>query len=80
VPGYALDSVQPGTTAGNASVRRAFSQTRQDADGHDYTARGFQVAIVRGATAYVVSAFSPATQYAEYAPTFQRMLDSLAFG
>jgi hypothetical protein len=80
VPGYALDSVQPGTTAGNPSVRRVFSQTRQDADGHDYTARGFQVAIVRGSTAYVVSAFAPAQRYAEYSATFERMLDSLAFG
>jgi hypothetical protein len=79
VPGYALDSVQPGTTAGAPSVRRVFSQTRRDAAGHDYTARGFQVAIVRGSTAYVVSASSPADRYAEYGSTFDRMLDSLAF-
>jgi hypothetical protein len=80
VPGYALDSVQPGTTAGNPSVRRVFSQTRKDPSGQDYTARGFQLAIVRGSTAYVLSAFAPATNYAEYGPTFERMLDSLAFG
>jgi hypothetical protein len=79
VPGYALDSVQPGTTAGNPSVRRVFSQTRQDADGRDYTARGFQLAIVRGSTAYIVSAFAPAQRYAEFGSTFERVLDSLAF-
>ena len=80
VPGYALDSVQPGTTAGTPSVRRVFSQTRQDADGRDYTARGFQLAIVRGSTAYVLSAFAPAQRYGEYSATFERMVDSLAFG
>ena len=78
-PGYALDSVQPGTTAGNPSVKRVFSQTRRDAAGRDYPARGFQVAIVRGSTAYVLSASSPADRYAAYASTFERMVDSLAF-
>jgi hypothetical protein len=80
VPGYALDGVQPGTTGGNPSVRRVFSQTRQDPSGRDYTAHGLQVAIVRGATAYVVAAFAPADQYPQFSPTFERMLDSLAFG
>jgi hypothetical protein len=80
VPGYALDSVQPGTTAGNPSVRRVFSQTRQDARGQDYTARGFQLAIVRGSTAYVLSAFAPAQRYGDYSATFEGMVDSLAFG
>jgi hypothetical protein len=78
LPGYALESIQPGTTAGSPSIKRVFTQTRQDAAGRDYTARGFQIALLRGSTAYVVSAFAPAPEYAQVGPTLDRMVDSLA--
>jgi hypothetical protein len=80
VPGYALENVQPGTTGGSPSVRRVFTQTRKDPAGREYAARGFQLAIVRGSIAYVVSAFAPVDQYQPAGTTFERMLDTLAFG
>ena len=46
----------------------------------DYTAREFQVAVVRGSAACVVAAFAPADQYGQFGPPFERMLDTLSFG
>jgi hypothetical protein len=79
LPGYALENVQPGSTAGDPSVKRTFTVTQKDAGGSDYTARGFQIAVVRGSTAYVVAASAPADQFAQFAGTFDRMVNSFSF-
>jgi hypothetical protein len=79
VPGYAGEQVQPGTTAGNASVRRVYTFTQRDAGGQDHQARGFQLAVVKGSTPYIISGSAPAERYAEYAPTFDRVIEGFRF-
>jgi hypothetical protein len=79
VPGYATEQVLPGSTAGNPSVRRLFTFTERDANGQDHQARGFQVTLVKGSTPYIVSGSSPAEQFEQFSPTFDRMVESFRF-
>jgi hypothetical protein len=79
VPGYATEQVVPGSTAGSPSVRRLFTFTERDANGQEHQARGFQVTLVKGSTPYIVSGSSPAEQYEQFSPTFDRMVDSFRF-
>jgi hypothetical protein len=79
VPGYALDSVQPSTTAANPSVRRAFTFTQRDSSGRDLTTRAFQITVLRGTTPYIITASAPADQFQQLGATFERMVDSFRF-
>jgi len=79
VPGYASEQVQPASTAGNPSIRRIFTFTQRDASGQDHQARGFQVTLVKGSTPYIISGSAPADQYAQYSPTFDRIVESFRF-
>jgi hypothetical protein len=79
VPGYASEQVLPGTTAGNPSVRRVFTFTQRDASGQDHQARGFQVTLVKGSTPYIISGSSPAEQFQQFSPSFERMVESFRF-
>jgi hypothetical protein len=79
VPGYASEQVVPGTTAGSPSVRRVFTFTERDANGQDHQARGFQVTIIKGSTPYIVSGSSPAEQFQQFSPSFDRMVESFRF-
>ena len=79
VPGYASEQVLPGTTAGNPSVRRVFTFTERDANGQDHQARGFQVTVIKGSTPYIVSGSSPADQFQQFSPAFDRMVESFQF-
>ncbi len=78
-PGYALDSLVPGSTAGTPSVRRSFSISQRDSSGAARPFRGFQVVLVRGSTAWVLDASAPSERYASVAPTFERMVESFVF-
>ena len=79
VPGYASEQVVPGTTAGSPSVRRVFTFTERDANGQDHQARGFQVTVIKGSTPYIVSGSSPAEQFQQFSPSFDRMVESFRF-
>ncbi|HEY3058147.1 MAG TPA: hypothetical protein VGL99_04140 [Chloroflexota bacterium] len=79
VPGYALDSVQPSTTAANPSVRRAFTFTQRDSSGRDLTTRAFQITVLRGTTPYIITASAPADQFQQLGAMFERMVDSFRF-
>src|SRR5438270_347218 len=79
VPGYASEQVVPGTTAGSPSVRRVFTFTERDANGQDHQARGFQVTIIKGSTPYIASGSSPAEQFQQFSPSFDRMVESFRF-
>ena len=79
LPGYAAEQVIPGSTAGNPSVRRVFTFTERDASGQDHQARGFQVTLVKGSTPFIVSGSSPAEQFQQFSPTFDRMVESFRF-
>jgi hypothetical protein len=79
VPGYASEQVVPGTTAGSPSVRRVFTFTQRDANGQDHQARGFQVTVIKGSTPYIVSGSSPAEQFQQFSPSFDRMVESFRF-
>jgi hypothetical protein len=79
VQGYASEQVQPGTTAGNPSVRRVFTFTQSDASGQDHQARGFQLTLVRGSTPYIVAGSAPAEQFQQFSPTFDQVVESFRF-
>jgi hypothetical protein len=79
VPGYALDQVQPGTTAGNPSVKRIVTFTQRDSAGTDVNARAFQLTVLKGSTPYILTASAPADQFAQFSPIFDRMVDSFRF-
>jgi hypothetical protein len=79
VPGYAGEQVVPGATSGNPSVRRVFTFTVRDANGRDIQARGFQVALLKGSTPYIISGSAPADQFQQYSPTFDRVVASFQF-
>jgi hypothetical protein len=79
VPGYATEQVVPGTTAGNPSLRRVFSFTQRDATGQDHLARGFQLAILKGSTPYLISGSAPAEQFQQFSPSFDQMVESFRF-
>jgi hypothetical protein len=79
VPGYALEQVQPGTTAGNPSVKRILTFTQRDSAGGEVNARAFQLTVLKGSTPYILTASAPADQFARFAPIFDRMVDSFRF-
>ncbi len=79
VPGYALDSVQPGSTAANPSVRRIFTFTQRDSSGRDLNVRAFQITVLRGTTPYIITASAPADQFQQLGATFDRMVDTFRF-
>jgi len=79
IPGYASEQIQPGSTAGNPSVRRLFTFTERDVSGQDHQARGFQVTLVKGSTPYIVSGSSPAEEFQRFTPTFDRIVESFRF-
>ncbi len=79
VPGYAAEVTLPGSTAGNPSVRRVYTFTQRDAAGNDNQARGFQVAVVKGSTPYLISGSAPADQFEAFSPTFDQMVETFRF-
>lgn len=79
LPGYALETIVPGTTSGSPSLRRNFTLTQRTADGQSVTARGFQVAVLRGKTPYVLTALAPSTAYASFQSAFEQAAASVAF-
>ncbi len=79
VPGYAPEQTLPGSTSGNPSVRRVYTFTQRDAAGSDTQARGFQVAVLKGSTPYLISASAPADQFAAFSATFDQMLETFRF-
>jgi hypothetical protein len=79
VPGYAAEQTLPGSTAGNPSIRRVYTFTQRDAAGNDNQARGFQVAVVKGATPYLISGSAPADQFGSFSMTFDQMVETFRF-
>jgi hypothetical protein len=79
VPGYAAEQSQPGSTSGNPSVRRVFTFTQRDAGGNDNQARGFQVAVVKGSTPYIISGSAPAEQFEAFSATFDQVVETFRF-
>jgi hypothetical protein len=79
VPGYSLEQVQPGTTAGNPSVRRIVTFTQRDSAGGEVNARAVQLTVLKGSTPYILTASAPADQFAQFSPLFDRMVDSFRF-
>ncbi|MDQ6675355.1 MAG: hypothetical protein M3069_32250 [Chloroflexota bacterium] len=79
VPGYAAEQTLPGSTSGNPSVRRVYIFTQRAAAGTDTQARGFQVAVVKGSTAYLISGSAPADQFETFNATFDQMLETFRF-
>ena len=79
VPGYALEQVVPGSTAGNPSIRRTFTFTQKDASGRDLNVRAFQVTVLKGSTPYIITAYAPADQFAQFSPVFDQIVDSFRF-
>jgi hypothetical protein len=79
VPGYALEQLVPGSTAGNPSIRRVFTYTQRDASGREVNARSFQVTVLKGSTPYIVSGAAPADQFASFSRVFDQMVESFRF-
>jgi hypothetical protein len=79
VPGYASEQIVPGATAGSPSVQRVFTFTQRDSAGQDHQARGFQTAVVKGSTPYLISGTAPADQYQQFGPTFDQIVESFRF-
>jgi hypothetical protein len=79
VSGYASEQIVPGTIAGNPAVQRIFTFTQRDDAGQDHQARGFQTAIVKGSTPYLISGTAPADQYQQFGSTFDRIVESFRF-
>ena len=79
VPGYAVEQIQPGTTAGSPSIKRVFTLNQRDSSGNEVAARGFQVVVVRGSTPFILSGSAPADQYAHFAALFDQIVGSFMF-
>ncbi|HLZ28874.1 MAG TPA: hypothetical protein VKV73_16285 [Chloroflexota bacterium] len=79
VPGYAAEESQPGSTGGNPSVRRVFTFTQRDAAGTDNQARGFQVAVVKGSTPYIISGSAPSEQFEAFSGMFNQVVETFRF-
>lgn len=79
VPGYALENVVPGSTAGQPSVRRTFTFTQKDASGREMNARAFQVTVLKGQTPYIITASAPADQFPQFSDAFDQMVESFRF-
>jgi hypothetical protein len=79
VPGYATEQAVPTTTAGSPAIKRVFTFTARDASGRDVQARGFQSAVLKGATPYVISGSAPATEFQQFSPTFDQVVASFQF-
>ena len=79
VPGYAAEESQPGSVSGNPSVRRVFTFTQRDAGGTDNQARGFQVAVVKGSTPYIISGSAPSEQFEAFSATFNQVVETFRF-
>jgi hypothetical protein len=79
VLGYASEQIVPGTIAGNPSVQRVFTFTQRDDAGQDHQARGFQTAVVKSSTPYLISGTAPADQYKQFGPTFEQIVESFRF-
>jgi len=79
VPNYASEQIVPGNTAGSPSIRRVFTFTQRDATGQDHQARGFQLAIVKGSTPYLIAGTAPAEQFDQFSPAFDQMVQSFRF-
>lgn len=79
MPGYAAEQVEPGSTAGNPSVRRVYTFTRRSTSGQNEQARGFQIVVVKGSVPFIISGSAPADQYARYVSIFDRMVGSFTF-
>lgn len=74
VPGYALQSVQPGTTSNVPSLRRDFTLTQTSGQSSSSAARGFQITFTQGTQAYVIDGTAPPQQYDSFSPTFDAMV------
>jgi hypothetical protein len=79
VPGYASEQIVPSTIAGNPAVQRVFTFNQRDDAGQNHQARGFQTAIVKGSTPYLISGTAPADQYQQFGPTFDQIVESFRF-
>lgn len=79
IPGYAQEAIVPGLIGNTPTLRRDFSVS-QRVGGRETTATGFQVAVLRGRTPYILTATAPTDQFQRFSPTFEQMLDSFAFG
>jgi hypothetical protein len=79
VPGYALENVLPGTTAGQPSIRRTYTFTQRDSAGHQLQARALEVVVLKGQTAYIITGAAPTDLFAQVSPIFNQMLDSFRF-
>ena len=80
VPGDAAEATQPGRSSGNPSVRRVFAFAESDASAaNESQARGFQVAVVKGSTPYLISGSAPAEQFEAFSATFDQIVATFRF-
>jgi hypothetical protein len=79
IRGYAPDGIEFGITANSPSLHRKFSVTHRDSTGREVTSRGFQVAVLKGKTPYILAASAPAAQYTEFERTFEQIVSTFSF-
>jgi hypothetical protein len=79
LPGYALETTEPGMIGSSPSFRRSFTVSQQGSNGQSQNAKGFQLVVIHGNTAYILSATAPAAHYQDFSSLFNAMADSLAF-
>jgi hypothetical protein len=79
IPGYAAEESQPGSVAGNPSVRRVFTFTQRDAGGNANQTRGFQVAVIKGSTPYIIAGSAPSEQFEAFSATFNQVVETFRF-
>jgi hypothetical protein len=73
VPGYALDNIEPGNIGSAPTLRRNFTLQKRTDNGQTVNTRAFQVAVLRGTTAYILYGEAPATDF----PTFESQLNQI---
>lgn len=78
-PGYALEAIVPSVTANQPSLRRNFTISGRDQSGREIAATGFQVALLRGRTPYIVAGSAPSTEFARFNRTFDQIVGTLSF-
>jgi hypothetical protein len=79
VPGYAAEQAVPATTSGSPAIKRVFTFSARDASGRDVQARGFQTALLKGTTPYIISGAAAASEFQQFSPTFDQVVASFQF-
>ena len=76
---YASESILPGNVGSSPSLRRNFTVIQRTPNGAPINTRAFQVAVVRGSSAYVLYGSAPAASWPMFGAQLEQIAGSFRF-